>query len=148
MVVKQEAHLEEPTSAPARPASVVHRVEIVISNLLRFGVTVSLALVVAGTMISFAHHREYLMSPPALRRLMSPGAAFPHSIREVLSGLRELRGQSVVVVGLLLLIATPVLRVAVSIIAFAVQRDRIFVIVTSVVLALLLLSFALGRIEG
>jgi len=48
-------------------------------------------------------------------------------------------------VGLLLLIATPVMRAAVSIFAFVYQHDRTFVIITSVVLAILLLSFALGH---
>jgi uncharacterized membrane protein len=50
--------------------------------------------------------------------------------------------------GLLLLIATPVLRVAVSILAFVYQRDRAFVAITSIVLALLLTSFVLGRGGG
>jgi uncharacterized membrane protein len=50
--------------------------------------------------------------------------------------------------GLLLLIATPVLRVAVSVLAFVYQRDRTFVIITSVVLTLLLASFVLGKAGG
>ena len=47
-----------------------------------------------------------------------------------------------------LLIATPVMRVAVSIVAFLIERDWIFVIVTSFVLAMLILSFFLGKAEG
>ena len=47
--------------------------------------------------------------------------------------------------GLLLLILTPVVRVAVSILAFRAQRDRTYVLITSAVLVLLLLSFVLGR---
>ena len=49
------------------------------------------------------------------------------------------------VAGLLLLIATPVLRVAVSIFAFVYEKDKVFVIITSIVLGLLLLSFILGK---
>ena len=51
-------------------------------------------------------------------------------------------------VGLLVLIATPVLRVAVSILAFWQEGDRKFVLITSVVLALLLASFLLGKVGG
>ena len=40
---------------------------------------------------------------------------------------------------------TPVVRVAVSILAFRAQRDRTYVLITSAVLVLLLLSFVLGR---
>ena len=46
--------------------------------------------------------------------------------------------------GLLLLIATPVARVAFSIVAFALEGDRLYVAITAVVLALLVLSFAVG----
>jgi len=45
-----------------------------------------------------------------------------------------------------MLILTPILRVAVSIVAFAVERDRVFIAVTSAVLAVLLISFMLGKI--
>jgi len=48
--------------------------------------------------------------------------------------------------GLLVLIATPVTRVAVSIVAFIRMRDRRYVVITTVVLALLLLSFFLGSL--
>jgi hypothetical protein len=48
--------------------------------------------------------------------------------------------------GLLLLIATPVARVAFSLVAFARQRDAIYVIVTSIVLAVLVYSLAGGRL--
>jgi uncharacterized membrane protein len=69
----------------------------------------------------------------------------PHSLHEVVTGIAKLHGQSIVAAGLLLLILTPVMRVAVSILAFRAQRDRTYVLITSAVLMLLLLSFVLGR---
>jgi uncharacterized membrane protein len=123
-------------------------VELLISNLLRIGVVSSLAIVVVGTVMSFLHHPEYITAEHSLQRLTSPGAAFPHTIHEVLQGIREGRGQSVVMIGLLLLIATPVVRVAVSIFAFVYERDRRYVVITTIVLLLLLLSFVLGKAEG
>jgi len=80
-------------------------------------------------------------------RLTHPSRAFPHTLSDVLKGLRDLQGQAVVALGLLLLIATPVLRVAVSIVAFVQQGDRLFTLITAVVLGILLLSFALGAAE-
>jgi uncharacterized membrane protein len=137
---------ESPANDPLNAR--VRRVELVISTLLRVGVAVSLTVVVAGTLLSFVHHPEYVSAPGALAHLTEPGAAFPHTLAEVLEGLRHHRGQAVVVGGVLLLIATPVLRVAASIVGFLSQRDRVYVAITSVVLALLLLSFWLGRVEG
>lgn len=50
--------------------------------------------------------------------------------------------------GLLVLIATPILRVAVSIVAFLQMRDRVFAGITTVVLLLLVTSLSLGRAGG
>ena len=50
------------------------------------------------------------------------------------------RGRGIIQLGLLLLIATPIARVVFSVYAFARQRDRTYVLVTLVVLAVLLYS--------
>ena len=52
------------------------------------------------------------------------------------------RGRAIIQLGLLLLIATPVARVAFSLVAFLRERDRAYVLITSFVLALLLVSLA------
>ena len=121
------------------------RVELIISRVLRIGVMASLFLIVLGTLLTFLHHPAYVSSPNDLARLTRPGAAVPHTLRGVANGVLALQGQSIVATGLLVLILTPVMRVAVSIAAFTVQRDRIYMAITSVVLLLLLLSFVLGR---
>lgn len=123
----------------------LERVERVISVLLRVGVVVSLLVVVAGTVVSFVHHPAYLYSATDLGYLTKPGGAVPRTLGDVAAGVRAGRGQAIVVAGLLLLVATPVLRVAVAVVAFLIQKDRVFALITAVVLALLLLSFFLGR---
>ena len=123
----------------------VRRAELIISGVLRSGVIASILLIVAGSLLTFVHHREYVSSPAELERLTRPGSAVPQTLPAVLSGAAQLRGQSIVAAGLLLLILTPVMRVATSILAFIAQRDRRYVLITSTVLLLLLLSFWLGR---
>jgi uncharacterized membrane protein len=103
---------------------------------------------VFGTVLSFVHHPEYLTSRRALQRLTTPGRAFPRTAAEMFDGVRHLQGQAFVVMGLLLLVATPVLRVAVSILGFVYERDWTFVAITSIVLGFLILSFILGKAEG
>jgi uncharacterized membrane protein len=49
---------------------------------------------------------------------------------------------------MLLLIATPVARVAFSLFGFAAERDRTYVIVTTIVLAVLLYSLIGGAASG
>jgi uncharacterized membrane protein len=140
------SHTDQPREAPHDARA--RAVELLISNLLRIGVVSSLAVVVVGTVVSFVHHPSYLSAQEELHRITSPGAAFPHTIRQVIRGLVEFKGQAIVMLGLLMLIATPVLRVAVSIVAFMVRRDVVYEVITAIVLILLLLSFFLGTAEG
>jgi uncharacterized membrane protein len=121
--------------------------ELLISDLLRIGVFTSLALIVIGTILSFVHHPAYLTSPAELQRLTQAGAAFPFTWQAVVAGVQDLQGRAIVTLGLLILIATPIVRVAVSVLAFIYQKDRIYTLITIAVLCLLLLSFVLGKAE-
>ncbi len=125
----------------------VRKVELIISGLLRSGVITSIVLVVIGMVVLFSTHPELLTSSEQLHVITQPGADFPHTLYDVFNGLRELNGEAIIAIGLFVLIATPVMRVAVSIFAFIYQRDRVFTAITSVVLLFLLLSFFLGGVE-
>jgi uncharacterized membrane protein len=123
----------------------VRQVEIFISVLLRVGVLVSLTVIVAGTIFTFIHHRDYLSSRTAMPDVTGDAARFPHTVGEVIDGVHHLQGRAIVLLGLLMLIATPVMRVAASIFAFVYEHDYIYVTITAIVLTLLLLSFVLGK---
>jgi len=74
---------------------------------------------------------------------------FPDTLPRVLSGLLAGDAPAIIVAGLLILLATPVMRVAVSILAFAIEEDRTYVIITALVLAILLFSiFGIGAWLG
>ncbi len=121
--------------------------ELLLSTLLRAGVIASLALVVAGTILTFVHHPDYASSPDELQQLTGNGTDFPFTWSDIWTGVLFLRGQSIVIIGLLLLIATPILRVAASALIFIYQKDRVYTFITLTVLSLLLLSFVLGKVE-
>lgn len=125
----------------------VRKVEILISNLLRIGVLLSLALIVAGTIISLVRHPEYLSQGVSFRNFIGPNDPVASSLSEVAAGLASFSGQSIVTLGIVFLIATPVLRVGVSIFTFIYQHDRLYVLITTTVFSLLLLSFVLGKAE-
>ena len=140
---------QTPGPTPAEPSpELVRKVELLISHLLRVGVVTSLVVVVFGLAVSFLHHADYIHSPAELQQVTS--ATYPswHTLGELASGLAHFRGEAIIISGLLLLIATPVMRVAVSIVAFLVERDWVFALVTAFVLAMLILSFVLGKAEG
>ncbi|MEI8233426.1 MAG: DUF1634 domain-containing protein [Verrucomicrobiota bacterium] len=135
-------------SAPSSPTPSAFRVELIISELLRWGVAMSLVLLTAGTILCFVRTCDYGQAGGTaadFHRLLAQRHAPPATLHATVRGILRLQGEALLLSGLFLLIATPVLRVAVSIVAFACEKDRAFVCITTVVLLLLLLSFALGK---
>ena len=122
-------------------------VDLAISRLLRIGVLLSIAVIAIGMIVTFVHHPSYFSSRPALGSLTSTSMHYPRNLIGVLRGTIEGRGQAIISLGVLLLIATPVARVALSIVVFAIERDRLYVAITAAVLTLLLIAFALGSVE-
>jgi uncharacterized membrane protein len=122
--------------------------ELLISNTLRTGVGLSFLVIVLGIVLTFYHHPEYLSHRETLPAMLHPAEHGSHYVREILDGIPKMDGGSLVMLGLFILILTPIARVAISILAFVHLRDRPFVCITILVLTLLLLSFVLGRARG
>ena len=117
------------------------QVDLYIGNLLRAGVTIAAVVGVLGGVLYLAQHgqqladyREFRGEPAQLR-----------SVRGIITSALALDSAAIVQLGILLLIATPVARVAFSLVAFVLQRDRVYVVITSIVLAVLLFSLTGGR---
>jgi uncharacterized membrane protein len=116
------------------------RVANVIGTLLRAGVFLSATVVLSGLVIFLVSH----------------GAAKPHyslfqgepaglrGVSTIVGGAATMDGRSLIQFGLLLLILTPVARVAFSVLGFALERDRTYVAVTLIVLSVLLYSLGGG----
>ena len=150
-VTEEEIGTEAVTAGPAGLADEderVRRTEVAISLVLRIGVVVSLLVVVAGLIDGMITYPAERTSASLGHHLINRGATFPHSFGAVFTGLGHGDPAAIVVAGLLLLVVTPVLRVAVSIVTFAYQRDAVFVVVTTFVLAVLIASFFLGTAGG
>lgn len=119
-------------------------VELAISAILRWGIRASLLLLIAGTVMSFFAPGGY--TAEEMRSLTGQtGSGFPVTLGWLLSGIARFDGAAVIVLGLAVLIATPVVRVAVAIVAFTVEKDRVYVAISCLVLILVCLSFLLGR---
>jgi uncharacterized membrane protein len=119
------------------------RFELLLSRLLRGGVVLSVGLILLGSAIDFARHAADWSSPQALAAwLAAPEAR--RNLAGIARGAVTFDGGALVMLGLLTLIATPVLRVAASVFAFAQQKAVDFIVMTSVVLVLLLVAFTLG----
>jgi uncharacterized membrane protein len=127
----------------------IGKIERVVSGVLRVGVVASSLVIASGIAVSLVDtpsRRAFTRSIPGLRRgLLHPaGAQGPHSVAAIVQGLGHGSGTAMVMLGLLFLILTPVMRVAVSVVSFALEHDRRFVLITLAVLVVLIGSFAVG----
>lgn len=110
--------------------------EIILGNLLRTGVLISAAVVLWGACIYLYRHAHERADYRIFRGEPSDFRTIPGVVRSVLGG----HGRGWIQLGLLLLISTPIARVASSIIGFAIERDHLYVTFTIIVLAILLYS--------
>lgn len=134
-------------SAAQQPPGNNAQVDVLISRVLRWGVGASLLLVFVGTLICFFESNDYGSnggSAADLHRLIRADATLSFTFSSFLHSLYHLEGQAIIVAGLLLLIATPIVRVAISVVAFVLEKDWTYVAITGTVLILLILSFVMG----
>ena len=112
------------------------------SQLLRFGVLLSAAVVLLGGILlllpigrALADHREFVGNHDGLRGLAA-----------IFRAALALDPRGVVQLGIVLLIATPVARVLIALILFLRERDKSFVWITLIVLAVLMYGFLGGKV--
>ena len=110
--------------------------ENLIGQLLRAGVLLAAALVFAGGVAFLIQHPH----SPVDYRHFSPGGDEIRTVAGVVHSALTLDSRGIIQFGLLVLIATPVARVLMAVIGFAMERDRMYVVVSLIVLAVLLAS--------
>jgi len=110
------------------------QLEKTISVLLRTGVSISAAVVLAG---GIYYLYKYGLQPPEYHVFHGEPARFC-SITGIFRSVFQFSARGIIELGLLILIATPIARVAYSLLAFALEKDRVFVGITLLVLAILL----------
>ncbi len=110
--------------------------EAAIGRMLRVGVTLSALIVLAGGVLSLRQGSGSVLDS---RHFHSVPASL-NNLSGILRGAAHLDSASVVLAGLLLLIATPVARVVLCVAGFARQRDWLYVVISTTVLLILVYS--------
>jgi uncharacterized membrane protein len=138
-----------PASPPARhgpslrPGSHASRsptqFRLLVSRVLAIGVATSAILITAGFLaaLAFGWQASLVGAPASPAPLTDFGAVW--------SGLVAVRPVAVVQLGLLVLVATPVVRVATTCAAFVLEGDRTFAALTAIVLVILLAGLVIVR---
>jgi uncharacterized membrane protein len=116
-------------------------IEQLIGRLLQLGVLIAASVVVIGGAGLLLQHGAAPADFHTFR-----GATEPlRDIGSILRAARRLDSRAIVQLGLVLLILTPVARVALTLVAFLVRRDRLYAALSLVVLMLLIYGLVWGR---
>jgi uncharacterized membrane protein len=108
-----------------------------LGGLLRVGVIAAALVVVAGGAVHLTRHADELADFSKFQEDRLPELKSPS---DIVKTAWSFSGRGIIQLGILLLIATPVVRVIFSVLGFARQRDLTYVALTLVVLAVLLYS--------
>lgn len=118
-------------------------IERTIGLVLRWGVLLSMTVVILGGIVylsrhgsDISHYEKFTGQPD-----------FTRQVKAILIGVADLRGRAIIQLGIILLIATPVARVLLSAISFAIERDHLYVGIAVLVLSIITVSM-LGGFGG
>jgi uncharacterized membrane protein len=127
-----------------RPHVTDRTLENTIATLLRLGVTLAGTVVASGGILYLLRHGSEVSD----FRTFKMAAQSDRLVPDIFSAAFHGRARSIIQLGILLLIATPIARVAVSLAGFAFERDRKYVIITAIVLTILIYSLFSGAQRG
>lgn len=115
--------------------------QAIIGWILRGGVAVSMVLVFIGGVFFVYRHGNSIPDYRTFKGVPD----FVHSFGGILNGVITFKGQAIIQLGIILLIATPVIRVAFSAVGFLLERDYLYTFITLIVLLIILASMISGH---
>jgi uncharacterized membrane protein len=118
-----------------------YSLEMAMGRMLQIGVTIAALVVLIGGVMYLAQNGG------SLRDYEHFHAATPSTttISGIVASAAHLDSRGIMGLGILLLIATPVCRVIFGVIGFAFLRDKLYTVISLIVLGVLLFSFVSQR---
>lgn len=115
--------------------------QAVIGWVLRLGVIISMAVVFIGGIIYLYRHGHTI----ANYKTFSGVPEFLQTPRGILNGIVTFRGRAIIQAGIVLLIATPVIRIICSAIGFIMEKDYLYTGITIFVLMIIVIGMFTGH---
>jgi uncharacterized membrane protein len=113
----------------------------VIGWILRAGVLISMSVIFIGGLIYLYRHGHAHVDYSTFKGVPD----FLHNTNGILQGIITLRGRAIIQAGVVLLIATPVVRVVFSAIGFVLEKDHLYTGITLLVLLIIFSSMLSGH---
>jgi uncharacterized membrane protein len=111
-----------------------------VGNLLRLGIILSVATSLIGFIKLFTEGFEMPKKYTSLAIANSSDKVWSHFWNSLCKG----EGMAIIQLGILLLIFTPLMRIIFALIGYLKEKDYIYVFISSVVLAIMAVSFFAG----
>ncbi|MGI4751105.1 MAG: DUF1634 domain-containing protein [Janthinobacterium lividum] len=115
-------------------------VQLLIGTVLRWGVVLAMSVVFCGGLIYVYRHGYETAS----YHVFKGEPDFLKSIKGIFNGVLAMKGRAIIQTGIILLIATPIVRIILSIISFLLEKDYLYVIITVIVLGIIITSMLSG----
>ena len=115
-------------------------IQIILGNLLRTGVVLSMAIVLIGGVLFVSENKGSHVDYSVFK----PEALAYSSILTILKGVTTFKSSAIIQFGVLLLIFTPIMRIIFSVVSFILERDYMYVVIGLIVLGVILFSLSGG----
>ena len=113
----------------------------IVGNLLRYGVWISLSVAFIGGIMYLLHHGSEIENYSVFKE--NDQNIF-EVIAAVYNGVVQGRGESIIFFGIVLLFLTPVFRVLLSLFSFLLEKDYLYVVITTIVIGIIIMSISFG----
>jgi len=113
----------------------------IIGNVLRYGVIISLSVSTLGGIILLASQSAETIS---FTHFEEKNENIIVVIQEILKGIGTFNGESIIFLGILLLFLIPIVRLILSLFSFMLEKDKMYVIITLIVIFIIAISISLG----
>jgi uncharacterized membrane protein len=113
--------------------------QLIIGWLLRLGVIISVSIVIFGGIVYLLRHGQITADYTTFRGV--PDFIYPPGI---IRGIFDFKARAIIQAGIILLIATPVLRVIFSAIGFLIEKDYLYIAISLLVLLIIICSMFSG----
>lgn len=115
------------------------KLQVLIGNLLRIGVYTSIAIAAFGGIIFLLHHGGQVTDYTTFKGI--PYYAQPANVA---GSILNLKGGAIIQAGIILLIATPVLRLIFAAVGFVIEKDYLYTFITLLVIGIITFSMLSG----
>ena len=115
--------------------------QLIIGNLLRYGVWISLSVAFMGGIIYLLNHGNELEN---YSTFYENDRNIFKVIINIYNGVVQGQGESIILLGIILLFITPILRLLISLIVFYFEKDYLYVFITMIVILIIGTSIFFG----